>query len=84
MLLYLSPALMDWMVFFVSFAVFYAAGACGVGMAEWASLGVAGHSGPAAENHLIDPEALGLRPEAPGDELLQTLAERLPAAIARL
>jgi len=28
--------------------------------------------------------ALDLRPEAPGDELLQTLAERLPAAIASL
>jgi hypothetical protein len=27
---------------------------------QWCSLGVAGHSGPAAENHLIDPEALAL------------------------
>jgi hypothetical protein len=39
-LLYLSPALMDWMVFFVSFAVFYAAGARGVGMAECGWLGI--------------------------------------------
>jgi hypothetical protein len=39
-LIYLSPALMDWLVFFVSFAVFYAAGARGVGMAECGWLGV--------------------------------------------
>jgi hypothetical protein len=39
-LLYLSPALMDWLVFFVSFAVFYAAGARGVGMAECGWLGI--------------------------------------------
>lgn len=39
-LLYLSPALMDWMVFFVSFAVFYAAGARGVGMQECGWLGI--------------------------------------------
>jgi len=39
-LLYLSPALMDWLVFFVAFAVFYAAGARGVGMAECAWLGI--------------------------------------------
>jgi Major Facilitator Superfamily len=39
-LLYLSPALMDWMVFFVSFAVFYAAGVRGVGMAECGWLGI--------------------------------------------
>jgi MFS family permease len=38
--LYLSPALMDWLVFFVSFAVFYAAGARGVGMAECGWLGI--------------------------------------------
>ena len=40
MLLYLSPALMDWLVFFVSFAVFYAAGARGVSMAECGWLGM--------------------------------------------
>ncbi len=39
-LLYLIPALMDWMVFFVSFAVFYAAGARGAGLQECAWLGV--------------------------------------------
>ncbi|MEI6168244.1 MAG: MFS transporter [bacterium] len=39
-LLYLSPALMDWMVFFVSFAVFYAAGVRGVGMQECGWLGI--------------------------------------------
>jgi MFS family permease len=39
-LLYLSPALMDWLVFFVAFAVFYAAGARGVGMAECGLLGI--------------------------------------------
>jgi len=39
-LIYLSPALMDWLVFFVSFAVFYAAGVRGVGMAECGWLGV--------------------------------------------
>ena len=33
-ILYLCPALMDWMVFFVPFAVFYAAGVRGVGMRE--------------------------------------------------
>lgn len=38
--LYLSPALMDWMVFFVSFAVFYAAGVRGVGMQECGWLGI--------------------------------------------
>ena len=40
LLLYLSPALMDWLVFFVSFAVFYAAGARGVSMAECGWLGM--------------------------------------------
>ena len=39
-LLYLSPALMDWMVFFVFFTVFYAAGVRGVGMQECGWLGV--------------------------------------------
>jgi MFS family permease len=39
-LLYLSPALMDWLVFFVSFAVFYAAGARGAGLAECGWLGI--------------------------------------------
>jgi Major Facilitator Superfamily len=39
-LLYLSPALMDWMVYFVSFAVFYAAGVRGVGMQECGWLGI--------------------------------------------
>lgn len=39
-LLYLSPALMDWMVCFVSFAVFYAAGARGAGMQECGWLGI--------------------------------------------
>ena len=39
-LLYLSPALMDWMVFFVSFAAFYAAGVRGVGMQECGWLGL--------------------------------------------
>ena len=38
--MYLSPALMDWLVFFVAFAVFYAAGARGVGMAECGWLGI--------------------------------------------
>jgi MFS family permease len=38
--LYLSPALMDWMVFFVSFAVFYAAGVRGVGIQECGWLGI--------------------------------------------
>jgi len=39
-LIYLSPALMDWMVCFVSFAVFYAAGARGAGMRECGWLGI--------------------------------------------
>jgi MFS family permease len=38
--LYLSPALMDWMLYFVFFAVFYAAGARGVGMQECGWLGI--------------------------------------------
>ena len=38
--MYVSPALMDWLVCFVAFAVFYAAGARGVGMAECAWLGI--------------------------------------------
>ena len=39
-LLYLTPAVMDWMVCFVSFAVFYAAGARGAGMHECGWLGL--------------------------------------------
>lgn len=39
-LFYLSPALMDWMLFFVAFAVFYAAGARGVGMQACGWLGI--------------------------------------------
>ena len=38
--MHVSPALMDCLVFFVPFAVFYAAGARGVGMAECAWLGI--------------------------------------------
>lgn len=39
-LFYLCPALMDWMLFFVSFAAFYAAGLRGLGMQECAWLGL--------------------------------------------
>ena len=39
-LLYLSPALMDWMLYFVAFAVFYAAGVRGVGMQACGWLGI--------------------------------------------
>lgn len=39
-LFYLCPALMDWMVFFVSFAVFYAAGIRGLSMQECGWLGL--------------------------------------------
>ena len=39
-LLYVSPALIDWMMFFVFFTVFYAAGVRGVGMQECGWLGV--------------------------------------------
>ncbi len=39
-LLYLNPALMDWLAFFVSFAVFYAAGIRGLGMRECGVLGL--------------------------------------------
>ena len=38
--LYLCPALMDWVVCFVSFAVFYAAGARGAGLRECGWLGM--------------------------------------------
>ncbi len=48
---------MDWLVFFVSFAVFYAAGARGVGMAECGWLGIlfqaAYMTGSFASGHLI-------------------------------
>jgi len=35
-LLYLSPALMDWLLFFVAFAVFYGAGAGELGITKCA------------------------------------------------
>jgi fatty acid desaturase len=39
-LLYLSPALMDWLLFFVAFAVFYGAGAGKFGLTKCALLGI--------------------------------------------
>ena len=39
-LLYLSPALMDWLLFFVAFAVFYGAGAGKLGLTKCALLGI--------------------------------------------
>ena len=39
-LLYLSPALMDWLLFFVAFAVFYGAGAGELGITKCALLGI--------------------------------------------
>jgi len=40
MLMYLCPALMDWLLFFVFFAVFYSAGIRGLSMHECAVLGI--------------------------------------------
>ncbi|MDD4869588.1 MAG: MFS transporter [Kiritimatiellae bacterium] len=40
MLMYLCPALMDWLLFFASFAVFYSAGVRGLNMHECAILGI--------------------------------------------
>lgn len=58
-LIYLSPALMDWMVCFVSFSVFYAAGTRGAGMQECGWLGLlyqaAYMASSFASGHLITP-----------------------------
>ena len=40
MLMYLCPALMDWLLFFAFFAVFYSAGVRGLSMHECAILGI--------------------------------------------